>query len=67
MAIDRSRAAEVIRFASNAWRWRQVALERLAAGDDAGAARAVDLAVLAEAAASQIADSILESNDGSKK
>lgn len=62
MASDRQRklSIDAIRLASNAWRWRQVALERYAAGDLVGAEKAIDLAVLAEAAVAGFADSIID-------
>lgn len=58
--IEKSAATEAIRLASSAWRWRQEAIALLAAGDVAGAERAIERATLAEAAVAQLADSIIE-------
>ena len=62
-SVDRAEASRAIRMASNAWRWRQVALERLAAGDEIGAERAIDLAILAETAATDLTDSFFDNLD----
>ena len=58
-AQDQAATNQAIQLASNAWRWRQLAIARRDAGDVAGALEADGAAAVAEAEVVQIADALM--------